>query len=188
MPYLRPIQSPAPPRHFRVLCSHQAPYPQPSSLGRCRPHLDENCHLRPLQVEETWPQSRVHQAHTVPGNYRGGRGSQRNVAYLLTVSCWAKFRGRWLAPYIPGRTERDNRDHFWRVIHSCLHAARCREIYSARQMYCCCCILLQLLLLCIAPAAAAVVLRLLLRLLLLPLLHLLGGCDKNRAGDSGLDG
>ena len=42
-----------------------------------------------LEVEETRPPSRVHQAHTVPGSYHDARGSQPNVADLFTLSCWA---------------------------------------------------------------------------------------------------
>ena len=138
-------------------CSHQVPHSQPLSLGRCRPSRDGNRQPRPLKVEETRSPSRVYQAHTVPGSYRGGRGSQRNVAYLLPVSCWAKYRVRETLDMImvlllifSADTAYQAREQgpFRRMIHPCLHPARRRELYSARQMCiaaavycssCCCC-------------------------------------------------
>ena len=187
-----PVSSSNTPRFFsfHVLNSHQAPHPQSPSVRRCRPSRDGHRQPRPLEVEETRPPLRVHQAHTVPGSYRCGRGSQRNVAYLLTVSCWAKYRGRetldmsiFLLPILSADTAYQAREQgqFRHMIHPCLHPVRRREIYGARHMCiadavycssCCCC--------------AAVLLRLLLRLLLLLLLQLLRGCDQNREGVSRL--
>ena len=128
-----------------------------------------------LEVEETRPPSRVHQAHTVPGRYYVARGCQPNVADLFSVSCWAKIYSTLtdvydycIAPYIPGRHGQARKQGpFRRTIHPCSPP---REIWR-RQM---------------CTAAAAAVLRLLLRLLLLLLLQLLRGCDENRAGDSRL--
>ena len=159
------------PRYIFFSWRHQAPHPQPPSLGRCRPTRDGNLQPRPLDVEETRPLSRAHQAHTVPGSCHGARRSQPNVAYLFTVYFWAKYRVRGLLEVcivlfliFPADTSYQAREQaiFWRKIHPCLHPARRRERYSAWHM----CVLLRLLL-----------------LLLLPLPR---GYDKIRAGDSRL--
>ena len=42
-------------------------------------------------IIETRPPSHINQAHTAPGSYHGARGSQRNIAYLFSVSFWVKM-------------------------------------------------------------------------------------------------
>ena len=180
--HLCPHESPpATHRDLFVSCSHQAPHPQTPSVGRCRPGRNGNRRPRPLKVEETRHASRIHQVPTVPGSYRGGLGSQRNVAYLLTVFCWVKYRGRYKLDMImvllllcSADTAYQSREQgpFLCMIHPCLHPARRREVHGARRM-----------------CTAAILLPLLLRLLLLLMLwQLLRGCDQNRQGDPRLGG
>ena len=168
---------------------HQAPHPQPPSLGRCRPSRDGNRQPRPLEAEETRPPSRVHQAHTVPGSYYGARGSQPNVADLFAVSFWAKIYGTltigydyYIVPYIPDRHGIPSERTGLISAHETPLSAPCSpppEIWRLADVccYCCCCILLQLLLLCCGYCPGYC---------FFSCCKLLRGCDENRAGDSRL--
>ena len=92
----------------------------PLSADRCRSSRDENRQPRPIEVKETRPPSRVHQAHTVPGSYYGARGSQPNVAdfiFFLVENTGGVDHWIYLLPcsldYPPTRhTQRENRARF----------------------------------------------------------------------------
>ena len=96
----------------RIFVIMEAPgAPSPATLSRPMPaELRRKSAAPTLEVEETRPPSRVHQAHTVPGSYHGALGSQPNVAGVFPASRWAKTIGTLtnaydycIVPHIPVR-------------------------------------------------------------------------------------